>query len=276
LEDLTGRQIGPYRVIAPLATGSMAVVYKALQPTLNRHVALKVLPRHLAGEPSFVGRFHQEARIIAGFQHPNILPLYDFGEVDDYTYMVMPLVETGTLANRLQGQPLPLEQIRTVGAQVGDALEYAHSLGVVHRDVKPSNILINKRGTCLLADFGIAKLIEEAVKFTATGETVGTPAYMSPEQGLAQKVDRRSDIYSLGVILFQMATGRLPFEGKTPVAIVLMQVNEPLPPPRSLNPGISIELEEVIVKSLAKQPGDRYATAAELVRALYAATSAKG
>ena len=276
MEDLTGRKIGSYQIVAPLATGSMAVVYKALQPTLRRHVALKVLPRHLAGEPTFVGRFHQEARIIASFQHPNILPLYDFGEVDDYTYMVMPLIETGTLANRLQGQPLPLEEIRTVGAQVGDALEYAHSLGVVHRDVKPSNILINRRGTCLLSDFGIAKLIEEAVKFTATGETVGTPAYMSPEQGLAQKVDRRSDIYSLGVILFQMSTGRLPFEGKTPVATVLMQVNEPLPSPRSLNPELSIELEEVITRSLAKAPDDRYATAAELVRALYAATSVRG
>ncbi len=276
MEDLTGRKIGSYQIIAPLATGSMAVVYKALQPTLRRHVALKVLPRHLAGEPTFVGRFHQEARIIASFQHPNILPLYDFGEVDDYTYMVMPLIETGTLASRLQGQPLPLEEIRTVGAQVGDALEYAHSLGVVHRDVKPSNILINRRGTCLLSDFGIAKLIEEAVKFTATGETVGTPAYMSPEQGLAQKVDRRSDIYSLGAILFQMSTGRLPFEGKTPVATVLMQVNEPLPPPRSLNPDLSIELEEVITRSLAKEPDDRYATAADLVRALYAATSVRG
>ncbi len=276
MEDLTGRQIGHYRVIAPLAKGSMATVYKAYQPIINRHVALKVLPQNLAGEPTFVGRFQQEARIIANFQHPNILPLYDFGEADGYTYMVMPLIETGTLAVLLLGRPLPLKQIRIVGSQVGDALAYAHAKGVVHRDVKPSNVLIDKRGTCLLADFGIAKVVEEAVKFTGTGESVGTPTYMSPEQGLAQTVDGRSDIYSLGVILYHMATGRVPFQAKTPVATVLMHVNDPLPPPRSVNPEISPEFERIITKSLAKQPDDRYAAASDLVKALIEATEAKG
>lgn len=275
-EDLTGKQIGRYQVVAPLAKGSMATVYKAYQPIINRHVALKVLSQNLAGEPTFIGRFMQEARIVASFQHPNILPLYDFGDADGYTYMVMPLIETGTLAARLQGAPLPIEQIRIVGAQVGDALDYAHSQGVVHRDVKPSNVLINRRGTYLLADFGIAKVIAEAAKFTGTGESVGTPTYMSPEQGLAQAVDRRSDIYSLGVILYQMITGRVPFQAKTPVATVLMHVNDPLPPPRSLNPDVSPELEAVIVKSLAKQPDDRYATVVEMVRALQGALGARG
>jgi serine/threonine protein kinase len=276
LEDLTGREIGRYQIVAPLAAGSMATVYKAFQPVIHRYVALKVLPKHLASEPTYVGRFQQEARIVANLQHPNILSLFDYGEADGYTYMVMPLVEGGTLAGLLQGQPLPLERIRFVVSQMADALHYAHQQGVIHRDVKPSNVLINKHGTCLLTDFGIAKMIEVAVRFTGTGESVGTPTYMSPEQGLAQPVDRRSDIYSLGVILYQMATGQLPFKGKTPIATVLMHVNDPLPPPWRINPDLSPDLDRVIVTALAKQPADRYATAAELAKDLLAATAARG
>jgi branched-chain amino acid transport system substrate-binding protein len=268
MEDLTGMRLGQYQVIAPLGEGGMAAVFKAFQPGMDRYVALKILPRQLASDPEFVGRFTQEAKVIANLQHPHILPVFDFGEADGYTYIVMPFVSSGTLADLLKGQPLPLKDIRTIVTQVGDALDYAHSNGLVHRDVKPSNVLVDARRNCLLTDFGIAKIVEGTARFTATGGLVGTPAYMSPEQGTGEKVDRRSDIYSLGVILYEMATGRAPFNAETPIAIVIKHINDPLPPPRLINPALPEALERVILKALAKRPDDRYATAADLVRAV--------
>ncbi len=268
MEDLTGKRLGPYQIVAPLGEGGMAAVYKAFQPGMDRYVALKILPRQLASDPEFVGRFTQEAKVIANLQHPHILPVFDFGEADGYTYIAMPFVSSGTLAGLLKGQPLPLKDIRTIVTQVGDALDYAHSNGLVHRDVKPSNVLVDARRNCLLTDFGIAKIVEGTAKFTATGGLLGTPAYMSPEQGTGEKVDRRSDIYSLGVILYEMATGRAPFNAETPIAIVIKHINDPLPPPRLINPALPEALERAILKALAKRPDDRYATAADFVRAV--------
>jgi serine/threonine protein kinase len=274
MEDLTGKQLGSYRVVAQLGKGGMATVFKAYQPSMDRYVALKVLPRHLADEdPQFILRFRQEAHVLAQLQNPHVLPVFDFGEAEGYAYLVMPLLSGGTLADRLQGQPVPLAQVRAIIAQVGDALDYAHSRGVVHRDVKPSNVLMDERGNALLSDFGIAKLVEGTQHFTQTGGIVGTPAYMSPEQGLGTKIDRRCDIYSLGVILYQMVTGRVPFEAETPMAVLLKHINDPLPPPRSLNPALPEAVERVILKALAKNPDDRYATAGDLTQALQAALS---
>lgn len=268
IEDLTGRQLGPYEILEPLGEGGMASVYKAFQAGVDRQVALKVLPRQLATDPTFVARFRQEARALAQLQHPHIVPIHDFGEEGGYTYLAMSYIEGGTLVSMMNGRPLPLGVVRRIISQIGDALDYAHSTGLVHRDVKPSNILIDKRGNCLLTDFGISKLIASSSSITTTGSTTGTPAYMSPEQGLGHKIDGRSDQYSLGVILYELVTGRPPYDADTPIAVVIKHIYDPLKPPRELNPELPENVERVIIRALAKNPDERFATVGEMVRAL--------
>lgn len=276
MQDLTIGHLGPYQLIAPLGKGNMAVVYKATRPGLTYPIALKVLPRELAADLTFAGRFKQEARIIAQLNHPNILPLLDYGASEGHMYIAMPLAERGTLAAYLTGTPQPLEMVQGMILQIGSALEYAHTRGVVHRDVKPSNVLIDEGGRYLLTDFGIAKVLIGSAQFTVAGAAVGTPTYMSPEQALGRPVDGRSDIYSLGIILYQMMAGRPPFQAKRPVALAMKHINDPLPPPRNFNRHLPIEVERIIVKSLAKKPEDRFATAGEMVRMLLETTEAKG
>jgi tRNA A-37 threonylcarbamoyl transferase component Bud32 len=272
MEDLSGRSFGVYRIVEPLGAGGMASVYKAYQPAVDRHVALKVLPSHLARDPEFLGRFQQEAKVLAQLQHPHILPVHDFGESDGFTYIVMPFIKTGTLANALTGQPLEFEQIRRVITQVGDALDCAHTQGLVHRDVKPSNILIDDRGNCLLADFGIAKILEGADTLTATGGLIGTPKYMSPEQGMGNPIDGRSDIYSLGVVLYEMATGQVPYQAETPLAVVVKHIRDPLPIPSQVNPDIPEPLQRMIFRAMHKEPSERFASAGAMVDAMSAIT----
>lgn len=276
MEDLTGKQFGSYQIVAPLGEGGMAAVYKAYQPGMDRYVALKILPRHFASEPQFVARFEQEARVLAQLQHPHILPVFDYGQAEGYTYIVMPFLQSGDLTDLLKGQPLSLDQIGRIISQIGDALDYAHSRGLVHRDVKPSNVLLDERGNCLLTDFGIAKIVESSSKLTATGGILGTPVYMSPEQSQTQKLDGRSDIYSLGIVLYELATGRVPYQAETPMAVVIKHMNDPLPPPRRVNPALPETVERVILRALAKQPEDRYATAGEMVEALQTALAEVG
>ncbi|MCQ3974076.1 MAG: hypothetical protein DPW09_11570 [Anaerolineae bacterium] len=275
MRDLTGQQLGSYQIIERLGEGGMAVVYKAYQAQTDRHVALKVLPAHFAADPNFASRFEQEARILAKLNHAHILPLFDYGQMDGQTYIVMPLVSSGTLADLMKSSPLPLEQILQIINQVGSALNYAHTRGLVHRDVKPDNILIDDDGNCRLTDFGIAKFAQDSNRMTRTGVAVGTPAYMSPEQIRGEELDRRSDIYSLGVVLYEMATGRPPFEANTTAEVMVRHLHEPLPLPRTLNPKLPETVEAVIVKSLAKRAEDRYATAHEMAQALQAAILAK-
>jgi serine/threonine-protein kinase len=268
MEDLSGQQFDRYQIIQPLGEGGMAAVYKAYQPSMDRMVALKVLPRQFATLPDFVARFQQEVRVLARLQHPHILPVFDYGVSNGYSYIVMPYIEAGTVATLLRGQPLPMPQVLSIISQVGEALDYAHTRGLLHRDVKPSNILINERGDCLLGDFGLAKILEATTPLTQSGGVLGTPAYMSPEQGSGLPMDRHTDIYSLGIVLYEMVTGRVPFQAETPVAVIFKHVHEALPAPRSYNPTLAPQVEFVIRKALAKLPADRYDTAGDMAIAL--------
>jgi len=265
MEDLTGRQFGHYQIVAPLGEGGMAAVYKAYQPSMERHVAVKVLPRHMATSEEFVNRFRREAKLLAQLQHPHILPVFDYGEADGYPYIVMPFINSGTLANLLQKRQPSLAEVRRVMTQLGDALGYAHAQGMIHRDIKPSNVLIDERGNCLLTDFGLARMAESATKITSSGAVMGTPAYMAPEQGAGANIDHRCDIYSLGIILYEMVTGRVPYTAETPVAVVFKHIQDPLPSARKLNPNLPESVELVLLKVLAKNPDDRYQKAEDFV-----------
>ncbi|MCS6800916.1 MAG: protein kinase [Dehalococcoidia bacterium] len=265
MQDLIGRNIGPYQIVERLGRGGMASVYKAVQASLNRNVALKVLPPSLAADPTFVERFRREANAAASLQHPNILPIYDFGQDGETFYIAMMLVLGGTLRERIGRLSLPLAC--RIASQIADALDYAHARGIVHRDVKPTNILMAREDWAMLADFGIARLVE-AQGLTSIGTGIGTPEYMSPEQALGRPVDGRADIYSLGVVLFEMVTGRQPFSGPDSFSIVRQHVETPLPKASSVNPLVPPAHVAIPEKATQKSPEQRYQTAAELKAAL--------
>ncbi len=275
MDDLQpGQQIGPYRLMGQVGQGGMATVFKAYQSSMDRYVALKVLPREFAHSAEFRARFQQEARVIANLEHAHILPVYDFGESEGVHYFVMRLLETGTLKDRINSGQLSLNEIDELFTQLADALGYAHQRGIIHRDIKPSNVLVDQHGDAFLTDFGIAKIIEGSSQFTGTGTVTGTPDYMSPEQGRGEKLDQRSDIYSLGVVLYEMVTGRTPFQAETPLAVILKHMSAPLPLPSLVKPDVSPAVERVILKALAKEKLDRYASCAEFVEGWKAAVKA--
>ncbi len=271
--DVIGQTLGQYRIIEQIGQGGMATVYKAYQPSLDRYVAVKVLPPYFAHEPGFAMRFTREAKAIAKLNHPNILPIYDFGQEGELSYIVMKYVEAGTLKD-IVGGPLPLDETADIIRQIAVALEHAHQNGILHRDVKPSNVLLDEGRWVLLTDFGLAKMVEGSAVLTASGVGVGTPAYMAPEQGQGGPVDARADIYSLGVVLYEMATGRVPFQAETPMAVVIKHITDPLPLPRTINAQLPEAVERVILRALAKDPGDRFASTAQMADALAAAVSA--
>jgi serine/threonine protein kinase len=260
--------LGSYRIINQVGQGGMATVYKAYQPSMDRNVAIKVLPRQLAESAEFTARFQQEAHIIARLEHPHILPVFDFGESDGVTYFVMRYLDAGTLKTKMEAGPLSWNEIDRFFTQLAEALNYAHGHGIVHRDLKPANALVDEEDNLFLTDFGIAKLLESASpRLTQTDAIMGTPAYISPEQAKAETVNQRSDIYSLGIILYEMVTGSVPFVADTPLAVILKHISDPLPPPSVIKKDIPEPIERVILKALAKEPGDRYATAAEFLSA---------
>ena len=255
--DLKGATIGQYRIIEQIGRGRMATVYKAHQPNLDRYVAIKVLAPDLAESKGFVTRFEREAKAVARLRHRNILTVFDYGRQADVFYLVTEYVRGGTLIGYL-GWPQDLGYAATVVYQVGDALAHAHRQGMIHRDVKPGNILMAEDDWPLLSDFGLVKMVEDSLHLTASGASVGTPQYMSPEQAQGLAVDGRSDIYSLGAVLYEAVTGQPPFSTDSPMAVILRHINEPLTPPRTLRSDLPKEMEYVITRALAKSSADRY------------------
>jgi serine/threonine protein kinase len=277
--SLEGRRLGKYRVLQPLGQGGMARVYRAYHPQLDRYVAVKVLRQDLAGEEEMIARFKREAKAVAALRHPHIVQVFDFDTQDDLCYMVMELVEGDSLKTRLtdyrtRGNRLPAGEAVRIVLDALDGLAYAHHAGIVHRDIKPANILLTGDGAAVLSDFGIAQ-VTGGTQYTKSGVMMGTLQYMAPEQGLARG-DARSDIYSMGIVLYEMLVGEPPFDADTPLAILLKHMNDPLPIPREKNPDVPEPLERILLKTLAKDPNDRYPSAKEMAQALAAAAADAG
>ncbi len=270
-----GENVGPYRIIEQLGQGGMATVYKAYHAGLDRYVAIKALHPAFKQDASFVGRFEREARIVAKLDHPNIIPIYDFSEHEGTSYIVIRYIEGTTLKHLLLDGMPTIDRIQSILHPVTDALAYAHAQGVLHRDIKPSNIIIANDGHIYLADFGLARMADIGGSTLSQDMLIGTPQYISPEQAKGDPIDARSDLYSLGVVIFEMLTGRVPFSADTPYAVIHDHIYSPLPLPRSINPNLSSSLEQVLLKALAKDPGNRYATATELMTALDEATKSE-
>lgn len=275
VDELVGKQLGEFQVVERIGRGGMATVYRALQPGMNRDVALKVLQLDDALEDeSFRKRFAQEAEVIASLEHIHILPVYTYGIVDNVAYLAMRLLRGGSLADLMKRGTLPLERTVDLFTQIAQGLAYAHSKGVVHRDLKPTNILLDEMGHPYLTDFGLAKLMTGDANMTKTGNIVGTPSYMSPEQLRGEPLDQRSDVYSLGIILYQMLTGRKPFEGDSSdiVSMIYKHLEKAPTPPSAHNPSILPEVEAIVLRALAKDPDDRYGSVGDMAADLQAAT----
>ncbi|MGB7339691.1 MAG: protein kinase [Phototrophicaceae bacterium] len=267
-DELVGKIVSGYEILHPIGEGGMATVYLAKQQSMNRQVAIKVLPKHFVKDDTYMERFRREVDIASKLEHRNIIPVYDYGEYEGQPFIVMRYMHAGSLDDVLQNSPLNPDQIYQLLSQIAPALDYAHSKGVLHRDLKPSNVLMDDDGGAFLTDFGIARVVGDNSPGLTTQGVVGTPSYMSPEQAQGKELDGRSDIYALGVMLFEMATGRRPFENDTPYSIAVMQVTEQPPMPRNLNPNISSALEIVILKALKKSRDERYQTGIALTEAL--------
>ncbi|HRQ36992.1 MAG TPA: protein kinase [Chloroflexota bacterium] len=268
--DLTGRHLGKYELLERLGQGGMAYVYKAHQPTIDRFVAVKVLHSHLADDAEFRERFKREAKGLGSLRHPHIMSVIDFDVDDGWYYMVMDYIEGDTLEAYLdQRGRLPLAEALRLMEQLTGALAYAHGHGRIHRDIKPGNVMFADANHqhAVLTDFGLTRLLDNTT-LTISGTIAGTPAYMSPEAAQGQKVDGRSDIYSLGVMLFEMVTGQRPYAGDTPLSVIMKLVLEPLPPARSVNPDLPPALDDMLHKAMTKLPKDRYQTMAEMQQAL--------
>jgi serine/threonine protein kinase len=269
---MQAQRLGVYELIRQLGEGGMAQVYLARDVRLGREVAVKVLDQHLAAQTGFRERFLREARVAAKLDHPNIVPLFDFGEADYLWYLVMPYVSGGSLQDVLRRAPLSVGEVVTYGTQIADALEYAHGLHVVHRDVKPANMLIHADGRVMLSDFGLAKILDKSARPAAprAHPDAGTPEYMAPEQ-IEGRTDERSDIYGLGVVLYLLLTGHLPFTGSTSGVVMEGHLYRLPEQPRTLNPAVTPAVQNVVLRALAKHPDDRYQRASDLGAALLGA-----
>jgi serine/threonine-protein kinase len=263
-----GNTLGNYEIVEKIGAGGMGAVYKAYQPGLGRYVAIKVLPPQTAGDPSFGERFAQEARAIGKLRHPNIVTAFDFTQQGDFAYLVSDYIDGGTLADQL-GTPLPLDYTLGIIGPIAGALDYAHSRGIVHRDVKPQNVLLTHDGTPVLTDFGLAKIVGPGSGMTQAGSLMGTADYMAPElAGGAEAAGPAADQYALGIIAYQMLVGRHPFPADNPLSALMAHVHKPVPIPSQLGVVLPPGVEAALLRALAKKPEDRFARSGDFVRAL--------
>jgi serine/threonine protein kinase len=263
-----GENVGPYRIIEQLGQGGMATVYKAYHAALDRYVAIKALHPAFGEDQNFLARFQREARLVAKLEHPNIVPVYDYSEHEGRPYLVMKFIEGDTLKARLAKGPLAAAEIEKIVEAVGSALAYAHKQGILHRDIKPSNVLVANDGQLYLADFGLARIAQSGESTLSSDMIMGTPQYISPEQAMGKKdLDEGTDIYSFGVMIYEMVVGQVPFNADTPFSIIHDHIYSPLPLPRSINPKVPESVERVLLKALAKERPDRYQDVASLVSA---------
>ncbi len=257
MSDLNGQSIGQYRVLGRIGSGGMSTVYKAHDAKSGRIVAIKLMASFLTEEPRFKIRFEREVKLLSKLNHANIVEILGFGEHNDSPYIVMPFFEKGTLQDRLRDGPVSVREGARIISDMAGALQYAHDHGVIHRDVKPSNMLLDNHGRAQLTDFGFASWREASMHLTGSA-LVGTPAFMSPEQCTGEQIGPASDQYSLAIVLYRIASGQMPFDGETPLALALKQINEPLPPPREVNPRIPPTIEKVLTRALSKKPENRF------------------
>lgn len=261
------KNIGRYKIQSELGRGGMSTVYHALDPRSNREVAIKVLPREMLHDLTFRARFEREIKTLVGLEHPNIVTVYDVGDDNGLPYFVMRYIQGGSLTDKIKQGKLSLQQITVIVQKVAEGLTYAHKKGLIHRDLKPDNILFDNEDNPFISDFGIAKLSNETGDLTKNNP-IGSPAYMSPEQAQGQDLDPRSDVYSLGVIIYQMLSGNLPYNAETDQGIAYKHVNEPIPEILKKQPSLPPEIDKVIKTAMAKDKEQRYATAIDLAKAL--------
>jgi len=273
-QDLIGQQLGQYTVIDQIGHGGMATVYRAKQHSVDREVAIKVLPASMTHIEGFQERFYREVDIISHLQHPHILPVYDFSEQDGLAYIVMAYITGGTLSGLIQQGPIEPARALTLITQVASALDYAHGQGIMHRDLKPGNVLLDPQGNAYLADFGLAKVADSGGALTGEG-MIGTPAYMAPELADPGKATSKVDVYALAVMLFEMLTGRLPFQADSVVGLMMAHVSKPVPSVQEANPDLPGELQVIIERGMAKSPADRYPTAGAIASDLEAVITGK-
>jgi serine/threonine protein kinase len=272
-----GENVGPYRIIEQLGQGGMATVFKAYHALLDRYVAIKALHPAFNQDVTFETRFQREARVVAKLEHPNIVPVYDYAEYEKRPYLVMKFIEGDTLKAKLDKGPLSSEEISKIVDAVGSALSYAHRQGVLHRDIKPSNVLVANDGQMYLADFGLARIAQSGESTLSSDMIMGTPQYISPEQAMGKKdLDERTDLYSFGVMLYEMVVGQVPFNADTPFSVIHDHIYSPLPLPHMVNKNVPESVERVLLKALAKDRDDRYGTVSQMVQAFKGAWAEAG